>query len=194
MASHSDIARASASVRAEDRAFALFQCTTSYPTPLSDVGLNVIDELRGRFAVPVGLSDHSGSSYPSLMAMARGADLIEVHVTFSKSAFGPDVSSSLDLAELNALVAARNAFTELASSPVDKDRKAQQLAPLRKAFGKSWSAIVDLHAGTVLREEDLTLRKPGSGFPEEDLPKLIGRKLAKDVSPLRILKEEDLGH
>ncbi len=193
MASYADVADAVALVRSEGRPFALFQCTTIYPTPLSDAGLNVLDELRARFAVPVGLSDHSGTSYPSLMAMARGADLIEIHVTFSRSAFGPDVSSSLDLVELAALVAARNAFAELASSPVDKDQMAQQLASWRKVFGRSWTATIHLPAGTILREEHLTLKKPGLGYPEADLPKLIGRKLLREVSPHQILKEDDLG-
>lgn len=193
MAGYADIAGAVDIARAQSRPFALFQCTTSYPTPLSDVGLNVIDELRARFAVPIGLSDHSGTPYPSLMAMARGADLIEVHVTLSKSAFGPDVSSSLDFLEFGALAAARNAFVELAGAPVDKDGKARQVKPLRELFGRSWSAASDLRAGTVLKEEHLTLKKPGGGFAEAELSKLVGRTLRQDVSPFKILREDDLG-
>ena len=60
--------------------------------------------MREKYNVPVGLSDHSGMVYPSLFAMAMGANLIEVHVTFHKSMFGPDVDSSLTLDELKMLV------------------------------------------------------------------------------------------
>lgn len=64
---------------------------SNYPTKMEDVGINVLDEYRQRSGCPVGLSDHTGTPFPSLMAMARGADLIEVHVTFDKRMYGPDV-------------------------------------------------------------------------------------------------------
>ena len=67
------------------------QCTSAYPTPLDAVGLNVIDELRREFDCPVGLSDHSGSMFPGLAALARGANLLEVHVTFDRRMFSPDI-------------------------------------------------------------------------------------------------------
>jgi N,N'-diacetyllegionaminate synthase len=191
MASYGHVAAACEVVKIAGRPFALFQCTTSYPTPLTEVGLNVIDELRDRFNVPVGLSDHSGTLYPSLMAMARGADMIEIHVTFSKSSFGPDVSSSIDFIGLKELVAARDAFGQL-QAPLDKDKKGEGLQSLRGTFGKSWAPVSDLSAGTVLAPAHLTLKKPGLGFTEADLDQLVGRRLARDVSPLRLLKEDDL--
>ncbi|MEB3213684.1 MAG: N-acetylneuraminate synthase family protein, partial [Leptolyngbyaceae bacterium] len=70
----------------------LLQCTTRYPTPLERVGLNIIDDLRNRFCVPVGLSDHSGTPYPSLAALCLSVDLLEIHVTFDRRMYGPDVS------------------------------------------------------------------------------------------------------
>ena len=61
-----------------------------YPSPLEEIGLNVMDELRERYRCPVGLSDHSGIVFPALAALARGADIVEVHVTLDRRMFGPD--------------------------------------------------------------------------------------------------------
>ena len=83
--------------------FAIFQCTTSYPCNAEDIGYNVLDELKNRYSCAVGLSDHSGTIFPSLAAVALGARLIEVHAVFSSNA-GPDTKSSLDMAELSQLV------------------------------------------------------------------------------------------
>ncbi len=171
---------------------ALFQCTSKYPVALEEVGLNVLDQLRDRFGRPVGLSDHSGTLHPGLAALATGADLLEVHVTLSRRAFGPDVPASLTPDELADLAAARDAFHTMRTHPVDKDATAEALAPMRALFRKSVAPATDLPAGTVLSADHLTLRKPGDGIPEADLPALVGRRLARDVSPDRLLREEDL--
>ena len=92
MSKRTEIADAVAMFRSLGVPFALMQCTSAYPTPLGRVGLNVIDELRREFDCPVGLSDHSGSVFPGLAALARGANLLEVHVTFHRRMFGPDVA------------------------------------------------------------------------------------------------------
>ena len=62
-------------LRSRTAEFTLMQCTSRYPTPLSEVGLNVLEEMRRRYSCPVGLSDHSGTPFPALAAMARGARL-----------------------------------------------------------------------------------------------------------------------
>ncbi|RYZ76311.1 MAG: N-acetylneuraminate synthase, partial [Proteobacteria bacterium] len=82
----------------------IFQCTSEYPVPPENWGLNAITKLSEDFGLPVGLSDHSGVIYPSLAAVALGAKFLEVHVTFHKKMFGPDVPSSLDFTELKNLV------------------------------------------------------------------------------------------
>jgi N,N'-diacetyllegionaminate synthase len=192
MSSYAEIAETVGRVRTAGLGLALFQCTSRYPNPLERVGLNVIDELRSRFGGPVGLSDHSGSSYPSILALARGADLIEVHITFHRGMFGPDVPSSLDLAEFRSVVEARNAFARMDASPVDKDAEAAELGGMRRLFGKSVGIVGDLSAGTVLSAEMLTLKKPGDGIAPERMAALVGRKLARDVAANRLLRETDL--
>jgi len=171
---------------------ALFQCTSRYPVPLSEVGLNVLGELRRRFSCPVGLSDHSGKPFPALAALARGANLIEVHVTFDRNMFGPDTPASLTFSELEFLAQARDAFAEMDDHPVDKNALAKELAPTRALFGKSVVLAHPAKAGTVLTRDMLALRKPASGIPPTDIEKLIGLRLMRDLGSDRLLRWEDV--
>ncbi len=172
--------------------YALFQCTTSYPSPLEEVGLNVMERFRQDYRCPVGLSDHSGKVFPGLAAIARGADLIEVHVTFDRAMFGPDTPASLTFDELRLLTGMRDAMAVMDASPVDKDEMAEKLNPLRGMFGKSLAPLVPLAAGDVLKADLLTAKKPGGGIPPEAVGEIAGRRLARDVTPDRILRWSDL--
>ena len=192
MSSWSEIDDAVGFLRTHNAEFVLLQCTSQYPTPLSQVGINVMEEMARRYECPVGLSDHSGTPYPALAAMAKGANIVEVHVTFHRRAFGPDVSASVTLEELGLLAEARDAIAQMASHPVDKDAVAASLSELRGTFGKSLAPSRRLEAGTVLDRGMLTSKKPGTGIPIAALETLLGRRLAHDVKPNRLLRWEDL--
>lgn len=170
----------------------ILQCTSAYPCPLEMVGLNLIPFFRERYHCAVGLSDHSGTPFPALAAMARGANAIEVHVTFDRRMFGPDVLVSLTIDELALLVSARDAFAEMDTHPVDKDAMAESLAPIRAIFGKSLAPVRALKAGTMLEHGMLTLKKPASGIPANSLNDVVGRRLVRDISPEHLLQWEDL--
>jgi N-acetylneuraminate synthase len=148
--------------------------------------------MRNRYDCPVGLSDHSGTLFPGLAAMARGAVVIETHVTFDRRMFGPDVPASLTFDELSFLTRARDAFREMDDNPVDKDAMAQSLAPMREIFGRSLAPSRALSAGTLLVEDMLVAKKPGGGIPADAARDLLGRRLVRDVVPERILSWDDL--
>jgi len=171
---------------------ALLQCTSKYPTVPEEVGLNVIHEFRRRFHCPVGLSDHSGSLYPGLAAMAQGADLLEVHVILERTHAGPDASASLTPAEIQELAKARDAFAQMKRYPVDKDGMANRLENMRGLFSKSVAPVRTLEAGSVLTSDLLVARKPGTGIPYVERDRLIGRKLRRSVSPLHVMSWEDI--
>jgi N-acetylneuraminate synthase len=192
MCRRSEIADAVAMFRERKLPFALMQCTSAYPTPLEAVGLNVIDELRREFDCPVGLSDHSGSVFPGLAAVARGANLLEVHVAFNRRMFGPDVAASVTFDELKLLSRMRDALSTMDGHPVDKDEMAEKLLGMRDIFGKSLAPICPLPAGTVLRPEMIVTKKPGGGIPLDAASQIAGRRLARDVVPERILRWSDL--
>ena len=172
--------------------YALFQCTSRYPTPLEEVGLNVLAEMRHRYSCPVGLSDHSGSIHPALAVLARGCDLLEVHVTFDRRMFGPDSTSSLTFDEFSIIRDARDAFLKMDRHPVDKDALADSMGPMRATFGKSLAPTRVLEAGTVLEPSMLTLKKPATGLQAADLDRVVGRRLIRIVKPERLLQWSDL--
>lgn len=192
MSDHAEIADVSVWLRDQDVPVALFQCTSKYPVPLEEVGLNIVDELRDRHLCPAGLSDHSGSVFPALAAMARGADMIEAHIVFDKRMYGPDTPASLTVDEFAMLARARNAFATMLANPVDKDAASASFGEMRRMFGKSLTLAVDQPAGTILSAEMLTTKKPGSGISPNDRDSVVGRTLARPVSARRLLTWDDL--
>jgi len=171
---------------------AVLQCTSRYPTSLEEVGLNVIGELRARFACPVGLSDHSGVVFPAILALAKGADLIEAHITLNRRMFGPDVSSSLTVEEFAEVREARDAFQTMEAHPVDKDAMALALADMRQLFQKSVAVVHPLAEGTLLTRDMLTAKKPAKGIPANQIDVLVGKRLKRSATPDRILYWEDI--
>lgn len=172
--------------------YGILQCTSMYPTTYEKVGLNIIKMLKKKYNCPVGLSDHSGSIFPSLAALSRDCSFIEVHVTFDKRMFGPDISSSITIEDLNFLIKARDAFFIMDSNPVDKDILSNELSKTRKIFDKSLALKTSLKKNTILKKSHLTIKKPGFGIPYTCINKVIGRKLNKSISSDRILKWEHL--
>lgn len=192
LSSWSDLDAAVEVVRARGAPVAVLQCTTAYPCPPESVGLNVLHEIRRRYGCPTGLSDHSGTIYAGLGAAALGADLLELHVTFSRRAFGPDVPASVTIEELSELVRGVRFLGTALRNPVDKDAMAGRLADLRKVFGKSVVAARALPEGHRLARGDLALKKPGTGIPAVRLGALEGRRLRRPVPADTLLSEEDL--
>jgi N,N'-diacetyllegionaminate synthase len=171
---------------------ALFQCTTSYPCPPEQLGLNLMSELRERYEVPVGLSDHSGKVFAGLAATTLGANLLEVHITLSRETYGTSVDASLTTAELRELVEGVRFIEAALASPVDKDSMAKEKENLRPIFFRSVVAKQDLAAGTVIGKDHLTTKKPGTGIPADRLDEMVGRKLVRALKKDQLLAEEDL--
>ncbi len=172
--------------------FAVLQCTTAYPCPPEKIGLNLIADYRRKYQCPAGLSDHSGTIYPGLAAAANGMEILEVHVTFSRELFGPDVCASITTNELRQLVEGVRFIEKMHAHPVDKHKLAAEMKPLRNTFSQSLVAIKDLRAGTKLCREHLTSKKPGIGIPVSDLETVIGRCLKNPVAAGSFLALEDI--
>ncbi|MBI4538224.1 MAG: N-acetylneuraminate synthase family protein [Gemmatimonadetes bacterium] len=179
-------------VWARDLDLTVLQTTSLYPAPPEKVGLNLIPFFRERYGCKVGLSDHSGTIYPGLAAAALGIDVLEVHVTLSREMFGPDVSASVTTGELRQMVEGIRFIERMNANPVDKDVAAEELAAVRQIFTKSVVARTDLAAGTVLREEHMAVKKPGTGIPAARLPELIGRRLKRAVQADEPLRGSDI--
>ena len=172
--------------------FLVMQCTSAYPCPPERVGLNLIREIRERFGCDSGLSDHSGTIFPALAAVAHGAKAVEVHVTFDRAMFGPDAVASITFAELKTLVEGIRFTERMLVHPIDKDREAGGLGGMRKMFSQSLVAAVDLAKGTVLEERHLGSRKPQNGVPASELHRVLGKRLRKALRTGEVLQESDL--
>jgi len=179
-------------VKEQSLPLVLLQCTSEYPCPPEKVGLNLIPFFKERYGCPVGLSDHSGTIYPGLAATLLGISVLEVHVILSREMFGPDNQASITTGELRQLVEGVHFIERMLTNPVDKNRVAYQLAPVRQIFTKSVVAGKDLKAGTVLRKEHLSLKKPGTGIPASRLNEIIGHRLLRNLTRDEVLLEDDL--
>jgi N-acetylneuraminate synthase len=180
------------SLRTADVPVAVLQCTSEYPCAAARVGLNLLAQFRERYRCPVGLSDHSGTIFPSLAAATLGAEVLEVHVTLSREHFGPDVPASVTTAELATLVEGVRFIDRMLRSPVDKDAMAAELAPMRGVFGKSIVLASSLPAGTRLAREHLQFKKAGAGIPPARIAEVLGRRLRQDMAADHPLAEQDL--
>jgi len=167
------------------------QCTSLYPSPPEKIGLNLIPFFRERYGCAVGLSDHSGTVYAGLAAATMGIEMLELHITFSRETFGPDVPASITTAELRQLVDGVRFIERMNASPVDKDSLLPELKGLRELFTKSVVVRCELPAGTILNREHLTVKKPGTGIPAAQLDDVVGRKLRHAVAKDHLLQASD---
>jgi N-acetylneuraminate synthase len=179
-------------IQSRDIPVLVFQCTSKYPSQPENIGLNMIQVFKERYQIPVGLSDHSGKIYPGLAAAALGVNMIEVHVALSRDSFGPDVPVSLLPNELAQLVEGTRFIEQAIAQPVDKNEMAEDLSEMRKIFGRSLAAKVDLVAGHCLQKSDLTSKKPGFGILVQDVDTVIGKQLRNAVKAGSFIKETDL--
>ena len=172
--------------------YAIFQCTSQYPTKPENVGINFIPDFINKYNVPIGLSDHTGNIFSSLASISLGANLIEVHVTFNKKMFGPDASSSINFDQLKLLVEGKDEIFKFLSSKKSKDEITNKLIDMRSLFTKSLALKNDMKIGQVISRSSLVLKKPGTGIPIKNINDVIGRELIKDVSANRLLNWNDI--
>ena len=169
----------------------VLQCTSSYPTKPDEIGMNYFKELKS-ITSNVGISDHSGTPFTAIAAIASEASLVEFHVVYSKLQFGPDTSSSLTFTEALQVSQFRNYWLDLFNSDYDKDKISGNLGELRRKFGRGLTLKKDLKKGEVLLAENLTLKKPQGPLRWEDRFKLIGKKTTRKIDANEHLNLSDL--
>ena len=192
LATWPDIDAAVDLVAAAGAPVAVLQCTSAYPCPAERVGLNLLPELASRYACPYGLSDHSGTIFAGLAAATLGANIVEVHVVFSKECFGPDVPASLTLDELKTLVDGCEFIHRARSGAVQKDEVSPDVAAMRGIFSKSVVAKMRFELGHVIASGDLALKKPGGGTPPAKMQSLVGRVLTRTVEKDEWITDADV--
>lgn len=173
--------------------FSILQCTTSYPTQAEHYGLNVISELKNRYQVPVGFSDHSAKIETCIAATALGAEILEFHVVFDRNNdAGPDASSSLEIDEISQLVDSIKNISKALKNRIDK-RDNSSFKELKSIFEKSLAVNKSLQKNHILSFDDLEAKKPkGYGIGASEFEKVIGKRLVRDMVQWSFLNEDDL--
>jgi N,N'-diacetyllegionaminate synthase len=161
------------------RELIILHCTSSYPTPDTDVNLRKISALLEQFHCLVGFSDHTDGVTAAQGAVALGACFVEKHFTLDKALPGPDHRFSADENEFISLVKGiRKIETALGQrniGPTPSEAKG------RLAFRLSCVAARSLKSGHRLAERDIAFRRPGTGFPPKAIERIVGRTLLHDV-------------
>lgn len=172
--------------------YALLECTNLYPSPPGIVSLQGIKELQAAFPkAVVGFSDHSIGPYMALSSVALGACILERHFTDSRYRPGPDISCSMDPAELRLIIDRSREIHTALSNPKSRT------APEEDVYRFARASIVadrDLPAGQIISEQDIWARRPGNGeIPGYDFDKVVGRTLQRAVTRNTQLRWSDFG-
>lgn len=156
----------------------LLHCTTEYPAPYEDVNLKAMDTLKHKFNVPVGYSDHTKGIEISVAAVAMGAKVIEKHFTLDRNMEGPDHKASLEPNELKAMVRSiRNVEVAIGNG----DKKPAQSEKKNMAIArKSIIAKCNIKKGEIFTEENLTVKRPGSGISPMQWFDVIAKTAVRD--------------
>lgn len=162
----------------------ILHCNTEYPTPYKDVNLLAMQQIKKEYHVSVGYSDHTKGIEVSIAAVALGASVIEKHFTLDRNMEGPDHKASLEPEELKAMVSAirhiEQALGDGHKQISESERK--NIAIARKSI----VAASPIKKGEMLTEQNLTVKRPGTGISPMRWEEVIGTKAIKDFA------EEDL--
>lgn len=156
----------------------VLHCNTEYPTPMSDVNLRAMLDIRNRMGVEVGYSDHTCGIEVPIAAVALGAKVIEKHFTLDKTMAGPDHKASLEPDELKAMVdAIRNIESALGDG---HKRVTESERPNIVVARKSIVASRPIAKGEMLTEENITVKRPGNGISPMLWDRVLGRTAPRD--------------
>jgi len=157
---------------------ALLRCNSAYPASPEEMDLRTITDMRKRWTVPVGLSDHTLGVSAASTAIALGATVVEKHLTLMRSEPGPDSAFSLEPAEFAHLVRViREVEATLGS--VRYGPSARERSSL--VFRRSLFVVRDVRAGEVFTDENVRAIRPGDGLAPKDLARVLGRRAALDI-------------
>ena len=192
MSSYEELDQTVAFLRERNVSFSILQCTTAYPTEPEQYGLNVIQELKNRYNVPIGFSDHSAKIETCIAATALGASILEFHAVFDRQLFGPDSKSSLTIEEIQNLVISVRNIKRALDNPIDKNSN-ESFTALKEIFEKSLAVNKKLSQGHVLTIDDLEAKKPkGYGIDAAKFMDVVGKRLTFDKNKWDFLNEEEI--
>jgi len=156
----------------------LLKCTSSYPAPIEDANLKTMVDMKERYGVKVGLSDHTMGYDVAVAAVALGATLVEKHFILDRSIGGPDAAFSMEIGEFAAMVKSiRNVEKAIGEVVYPTDP-----AKIKgREFCRSLYVSEDIKAGDVITEKNVRSVRPGFGLHPKYLPEILGKVAARDL-------------
>lgn len=193
MSSLEEVEQAVAAIRsAGDPPLAVLHCLSAYPAPAAETNLRAMDTLAARLGCPIGFSDHTLGIEIAVAAAARGAQIIEKHLTLDTSLTGPDHRASLDPPAFAAMVRAIRKVESAIGDGVKRPMPSE--ADTRRVARKSLVAARALRAGESLAAGDIVIKRPGTGISPAELPRLLGCRLTRDVAADEVIPWEAVGN
>lgn len=156
----------------------LLKCTSEYPAPLSKANLLTIPDMKQRFGVKVGVSDHSMTNTLPITAVALGATMVEKHLILDRSMGGPDSGFSMQPDEFKAMVDSIREVEQVLGR-VDYPENTSQIAG--RSGCRSLYVAEDMKAGDIITEENVRSVRPGYGLAPKFLPELLGKRVNRDL-------------
>jgi len=155
----------------------LLKCTSSYPAPIEAANLMTMVDMKQRYGVKVGLSDHTMGHDVAVAAVALGATMVEKHFIMNRSIGGPDAAFSMEKDEFAAMVKSiRNVEKALGEVVYPTDPSKIK----GREFSRSLYVAEDVKAGDVVTEQNVRSVRPGYGLHPRYLPEVLGKKFVKD--------------
>ncbi len=156
----------------------LLKCTSSYPAPIEDANLKTMVDMKERYGVKVGLSDHTMGYDVAVTAVALGASLVEKHFILDRSIGGPDAAFSMEIGEFAAMVKSiRNVEKAIGEVVYPTDPSKIK----GREFSRSLYVAKNIKAGDVITEQNVRSVRPGFGLHPKYMPELIGKKVNCDL-------------
>ena len=156
----------------------LLKCTSSYPAPIELANLKTMVDMKERFGVEIGLSDHTIGNTVPIVATGLGAKVIEKHFILDKSIGGPDADFSLEFQEFSSMVkSVREAEKALGEVTYELTKKMEK----NKKFARSLFFVKDIEKGEKLTEENVRSIRPGYGLHPKYFNKILGRKAKEKI-------------
>lgn len=151
---------------------ALLKCTSAYPSPLEDINLKVIPNMKDTFGTIVGLSDHSLGHTVALGAVALGAKIVEKHLTLSRADGGPDAAFSMEPHEFKEMVDKirdlEKALGKVTYELTDKQKKSRE-------HSRSLFVVKDIKKGETFTDDNVKSIRPGFGLATKYIRNVIGK-------------------
>ena len=168
----------------------LMHCVSNYPSSIEETNLNVIKTLKNEFDFPIGYSDHSIGILPTLAAAILGANIIEKHFRYENNAPSPDDAHSLLKEDFQELIK-QIRLVELAKGSGIKETTKSELDNMPN-FRVSIIASSKIQKGTIVSENLIDIKRPGTGLPPKFFSKIIGKRVLRDIEKDEPIMMEDI--